>query len=489
MRLGDLLRPRLALHIYLVGLAQMVVVAAGFVAILYASRPELRGPLEVQARGVADEIAPTLDDPASLAQRLRAHTDVSVVTVISPDGSVIASTSPEAPRCTRRLRDRPPPLGGGPPPPLEDGPWPAPFDGPHGWGGPGGPGGPGDRGPHGEPPGPGPCAIVPLSFSTGDGQLHYFGEPPPEPPSLGLRVIPLVLLVVGVSSFLLARWLLRPLEKLSKTARALGAGDLGARTGLARRDELGDVARAFDDMAERVNQLLRAEKELIANVSHELRTPLSRIRVALDIAAEGDAETARESLAEIAADLDELERLIEDVLTAARLDLQEAGPSSGIPPLRIARFDARELVDEAAGRFRAAHPKRPLDVHAEEGLPTIEGDRVLLRRVVDNLLENAHKYTEAPGSPIELRAHFDDDLVIEVVDRGMGIAEADLPNVFRPFFRADKSRTRATGGLGLGLALAKRIADAHGGALRLESTPGVGTRARLTLPVRRGQPG
>src|SRR6185503_18950847 len=104
---------------------------------------------------------------------------------------------------------------------------------------------------------------------------------------------------------------------VSSTARAFGAGKLDARTGVARSDEIGEVARAFDDMAARVSDLVRAEKELLANVSHELRTPLARVRVALDLAAEGDAEVARASLADIAGDLDELERLVADVLTAA----------------------------------------------------------------------------------------------------------------------------------------------------------------------------
>lgn len=470
MRLRDLFAPRLALRFYLVGLAQMVVVAAGFIAIAYASRPPVRGPIEERARQAAGEVQGDLGDPAALASRLAALQRAGATfTVVAPDGSVVASGMPGAPRCTDRPPGRPPP----PPFPPPDGLVPfGPEPPPHEPGGPPPPGAPGRH-----------CAIVPLAFPNGDGQLHYFTEPLEGPPSLGLRVIPLVLLVVGISSVLLARSLLRPLQELGKAARALGTGDLAARARLDRRDELGDVSRAFDEMAERVAQLLRAEKELIANISHELRTPLARIRVALDLAAEGDADVARESLAEIAEDLNELERLIEDVLTAARLELAEAGPSSGIPPLRVAPVDTRELVEHAAARFRSAHPKRPLVLKLDEHLPQVEGDRVLLRRVVDNLLENAHKYTDAPDATIELSARHDHNVIIEVADSGIGISAEDLPKVFRPFFRADKSRSRATGGLGLGLALAKRIADAHHGSLTITSTVGEGTRARFELPV------
>jgi signal transduction histidine kinase len=308
---------------------------------------------------------------------------------------------------------------------------------------------------------------------------------PPPPPSFGARIVPLVLIVVGVSSWLLARSLTRPLRRLSATASAFGGGDLTARVGAHGRDELGDVARAFDDMAERVTALLRAEKELLANVSHELRTPLARTRVALDLALEGDAGVARELLPDIASDLDELERLITDILTAARLDLGDGSASSGVPPLRRSPVILADLLAHAASRFRSAHPDRALEVDVAEGLPGLDGDAVLLRRVVDNLLENAHRYSDR-SDPITLRARANDGLEIDVIDRGIGIAAEDLPRVFRPFFRADRSRARATGGLGLGLALAKRIVDAHGGEITLESAPNEGTRARVRLPIAGG---
>ncbi len=285
----------------------------------------------------------------------------------------------------------------------------------------------------------------------------------------------------GVASFLLARSFTRPLAQLAGSAARIGAGDLNARSNLRRKDEFGEVARAFDDMAERVAQLLRSQKELLANVSHELRTPLSRIQVALDIAAEGNPDGARELLGEIALDLAELERLIDDILTAARLDLGSDRAALAAPPLRLERVQPSAVLERAAARFATVHPGRRLTVEAGD-LPDIVADAALLRRAIDNLLDNAAKYSEPPA-PIVLRARRGgESLVVEVIDRGIGVDAADLPHLFTPFFRGDRSRARGTGGVGLGLALVKRIVDAHGGEIAIESAAGQ-TTARVAVPI------
>jgi signal transduction histidine kinase len=296
-----------------------------------------------------------------------------------------------------------------------------------------------------------------------------------------------VLLGVGVAAVVLGGSIARPLDRLARTAHALGSGDLAARTGLARKDELGAVARAFDDMAERMVLLLRGQTELIANVAHELRTPLARIRVALDLAAEGDADVARESLAEIGEDLAELEALVSDVLASARMDLAGNTASGAEPPLRRTTLDVASVVGQAAERLRHLHPGRTVAVEVGPDVPAVEGDPVLLRRAVDNLLDNARKYS-SPGAEIRVTAsRRGDDAQIEIVDRGDGIAAEDLARLFTPFFRADRSRARATGGVGLGLALAKRIVEAHGGTLVARSAPGAGTTMTIALPGRPSQ--
>ena len=237
-------------------------------------------------------------------------------------------------------------------------------------------------------------------------------------------------------------------------------------------------------MAGRIGDLLRAERELVANVSHELRTPLARIRVALDIAAEGDVDLARESLADIAEDIVDLERLVSDLLAAARLDIAATAASpGGIPPLKHERLSFDELVATVVQRFEATHPERTVELEMASALPALDADPVLLRRVVDNLLENARKYSAEQDGPIEVAVTVEDDaLVLTVTDHGIGIAAEDLPRVFEPFFRADKSRTRATGGHGLGLALAHRIVEAHGGRIRIDSTLSESTRVEVRLP-------
>jgi len=289
--------------------------------------------------------------------------------------------------------------------------------------------------------------------------------------------------ILGAGSLLTARSIVGPLRKLSRTASALGAGDLTVRSALDRSDEIGDVSRSFDAMAERVEHLVLAERELLANVSHELRTPLARIRVAMDIAGEGDGETQRQSMSEIGVDLAELEALIDDILTSARLELARGRFSAQLLELHDEEVAADVLCHRTESRFRARHPSRSLVVSAAAEAGAVRVDPVLFRRVLDNLLENAHKYSRDERSTITLRASADgDDVVFEVEDRGIGIAEADMPRVFLPFFRSDRSRARGTGGVGLGLTLAKRIVEAHAGTITVSSEIDVGTTVRVRLP-------
>jgi len=314
------------------------------------------------------------------------------------------------------------------------------------------------------------------------GYVVMAGPPRSFPVSRVVASLAALLVVLAVASIPLARAIAQPLEKLTRTARQLGAGDLSARSELRGGGEVGELSRAFDEMADRIEDLLRSEKELLANVSHELRTPLSRIRVALDLASEGELAQARRYVEEIRIDLEELERLLDDVLTAARLDLADGRAGTALP-LRKGRVAAIDVVASSEARFRTRHPGRELSTRTEGTLPSVDADPVLLRRVVDNLLDNAAKYSEA-SSPVHLSARAAGGfLELEVRDQGIGIDAADLPNLFTPFFRTDRSRTRDTGGVGLGLALVRRIVEAHGGTLAAESEPGRGTAIRVRIPA------
>ena len=285
-----------------------------------------------------------------------------------------------------------------------------------------------------------------------------------------------ILILVGALSIWFSRRLARPLDQLANAARKFGEGDTAARAQLGRKDELGDVGRAFDEMAERTSAVIQAQRRLMGDVSHELRTPLARIRVALELAAE-DPVAAKDVLADVTTDLDEIDQLIKDILTTARLEGGESVPLERHP------IELGDLADRAVKRFSARHPHRKLDRQIEGTGRELECDPVLLRRAIDNLLDNAAKYSD-PSTTVTLAVIPNGARVaFEIVDHGIGMSEAELDRAFTPFWRADQSRTRKTGGVGLGLALARRIARVHGGDVTLASAPGEGTTARLEVPL------
>jgi signal transduction histidine kinase len=314
---------------------------------------------------------------------------------------------------------------------------------------------------------------------------HGHGPPPGDhphgPPTFGpLLTLVCSAAILALGAVITARWIVRPIRQLTKTVSALGEGDLAVRSKLARGDEIGELGRRFDDMADRIERLLVSEKELFANVAHELRTPLARIGVALDLASEGNSERARASLTEIAVDVAELEKIVDDILTAMRF---EVGAGASLP-LRRTRVAPNAIAVAAVERMAGRHADRTLDVAIDPDLPEIEVDPVLFRRVIDNLLVNAHKYTPDRASPIALVVtRTDDAVVFEITDRGVGLSPEEQERMFDPFWRSERSRSRATGGIGLGLTLVKRIVDAHGGGIAVTSEVGEGTTARISVPL------
>ena len=342
------------------------------------------------------------------------------------------------------------------------------------------------------PPADGELPVVAIRVDTpaplaGYALIRLHNGPPPGPGPLPYAFV-LVLVILAAASAIVARRLLGPLGRILATAHAFGQGDLRVRTGLPTRGALGTVGAVFDEMAGRVARLLQAQRELLTNVSHELRTPLSRLRVALELAADApgphraDGPTAQDELRAAEEDLAQLERMVEDVLRVASLDLSALQPESSQPPARRKRLDLAALAERTTRRFALACADRPVDVAAPDDPLWVDADAELVRRALDNLLDNARKYSE-PTSPISVHVTADDaHAIITVVDAGVGIDPADQPHVFTPFFRADRSRARGTGGVGLGLTLVQRIAAAHGGSVALASTPGRGTTITLTLP-------
>ncbi|NVB38661.1 HAMP domain-containing histidine kinase [Pseudenhygromyxa sp. WMMC2535] len=304
-------------------------------------------------------------------------------------------------------------------------------------------------------------------------------------------ILALTLSVAGVLGLGLAAWATRrlvgPLLSMTEATRAIARGDFNVQLDLARSDELGSLARAFDDMTQKLARLQRSQRELLSSVSHELRTPLARMRLALTMLQDG--EELGDMLPELSADVDELERMTSSVLAAAKLDLDL---SRGAPIAVAARerVEVSAFVERVAARFRLAHPERELDVDLgehPESLGALALDVAALLRACENLLDNAYRHGPA-DRPVRIAARRGGErggemIELAVIDEGPGIPAQLQELVFTPFFRVDPSRSRVTGGLGLGLAMVARIAEAHGGSVGLESTPGEGARFVIRLPA------
>jgi signal transduction histidine kinase len=313
--------------------------------------------------------------------------------------------------------------------------------------------------------------------ADGSGNYVSVGGPRQRPALARLFLsVAAIVVLVALGSIPLARSVVKPLRELVATVSRFGEGDLSARARLNRVDEIGELAAAFDAMAAKLEGRLLAEKEMLANISHELRTPLARVRVVLEMAKEDPARAAS-LLGEVSQDLGELEHLTTDVLAATQLDFDGSDGGSRGLRLRLANVDLSALLRQALARTAEAHPERELVLDAPDALPTLRGDPALLRRLFENLLENAMKYS---SGLVTVRARDEGATrVVQVEDTGIGIEPADLARVFEPFFRTDRSRQRTTGGTGLGLALCRRIAEVHGGSISAASGAG-----KTTVTVR-----
>jgi len=285
----------------------------------------------------------------------------------------------------------------------------------------------------------------------------------------------LVFVALALLCWLLAVNLATPLRALARTVDRFGRGDLSARVHSRRRDEIGNLARAFDEMAERMETLLTAERRLLQDISHELRTPLARLSFAAEL-----SRTAEDRNAATARLKKEIGRLTDLVGALLQVTRAEGDPSSrNLTDLPLNDF-LREVVDDCGVEAEARGCRVSLET--SESLHFM-GDRELLRRAIENIVRNAIRYAPE-GTPIEVKLASDhDDAEISVRDYGPGVPEAELPKIFKPFFRVDESRDSSTGGVGLGLAIAHRAVTVHHGTMTAKNA-GPGLLVSIELPLR-----
>lgn len=281
----------------------------------------------------------------------------------------------------------------------------------------------------------------------------------------------LLLMIVGVvlTAYWFQKRLLRPVQSLGDGVARMSAGQLDVVLPEVTYDELGALTTAFNQMVSRVKEMIHARDQLLLDVSHELRSPLTRMKVALALLPEHDNK------ANLEADVKEMETMISELLELERLRTPHG--------LRKQEQDVVPIVRKMAQLLENRMPGVQLMVRPETIFANVDDEK--LRIVLRNLLDNAFKYSLSDSQPVILSiSENQDGLVIRVQDDGQGIPEALMANIFEPFFRVDLSRSKKTGGYGLGLSMCKRIIEAHGGTIQATNNAVRGASFVITIPAR-----
>jgi two-component system sensor histidine kinase CpxA len=272
----------------------------------------------------------------------------------------------------------------------------------------------------------------------------------------GTRIL-LAILITGLISLGLAAMLTRPIRRLRRAAQQMAGGDLSVRVGGRGKDEVAELARDFDVMAERLREMLDSQRRLLSDVSHELRSPLARLRVALELLEKsGDGERA---IQRIGKEADELERLVSNLLSLARLE-------SGQSTLERKQVSLQQLLENVVNdaQFEAAARDKHVTLQVERDF-TLKGDPVLLRAAIENVVRNAVRHTAEQTTVTVRLGLVPDGALVEVCDQGEGVPEAELSRMFEAFTRIGEARDRHSGGFGLGLSIASQVMAAHGGRI------------------------
>jgi signal transduction histidine kinase len=316
---------------------------------------------------------------------------------------------------------------------------------------------------------------IPIATASSDGRYHLITIA--EPPFALGSLIPYYLLILGTVALVcwaLAFSIASPLHELARGVERFGRGELSLRLNSPRRDEIGELARSFDRMAERISTLLTSERRLLQDVSHELRSPLARMSFAAELARKSDNRDS--AIDRIKSDINRLTELISSLVDVTR--------SEGDP--LTSKYDAFCLAtllrEVAADSFIEADAQGcRIDVTAANE-PEVEGDRELLRRAFENIARNAIRYAPR-GSVVEINVGMVKNTALTTIrDYGDGVPDGVLEKLIEPFYRVDDSRTSSTGGMGLGLSIAERAVRLHHGRLRVANVhPGL--LVSIELPV------
>lgn len=288
-----------------------------------------------------------------------------------------------------------------------------------------------------------------------------------------------VVVLAGVGGYFLANRALRPVDRITRTAQEIGESDLSRRIDVSGEDELGRLASTLNRMFERLDAAFSRQRQFTADASHELRTPLAVIQAESTLALSKERTEAeyQKSPQLVSQEVAYMSAIIDKMLFLARSD-------AGKEPLNIEDVNVKELLVQLSSDIEVLARDKGLQISLGpvEDL-VVKGDRVKLMQLFLNILENAVRYTPRGGSISGSAVRKDHTAVVAIADTGVGIAPEHLPHIFERFYREDKARSRSEGGVGLGLAIAKYIAEVHGGKIEAESQPGKGTTFYVTLPL------
>ncbi|WP_409343125.1 sensor histidine kinase [Paenibacillus sp. MBLB4367] len=310
-------------------------------------------------------------------------------------------------------------------------------------------------------------------------------------PILFLALLIILVLTHTVLTYFMSRSIIRPLQSLKHAVKQIKEGNLDFRVAATGKDEIGQLAVAFEEMRAQLKLSIETQlqyeenrKELVTNISHDLKTPITAIKGYVEGIQDGIADTPekmKKYVSTIYAKSEEMDRLIDELFLYSKLDLKRL-------PFAFERVDITDFLQDCSEDLRFDLEKKGFRFRSDIALPPgtwVSLDRDKIIRVIHNIIRNCVNYMDKPDKRIDLHAEVSGDggVRIRITDNGQGIEAESLPHIFDRFYRAEQSRNSDTGGSGLGLAIAKQIVEGHGGEIRAESAEGVGTSIFITLKV------